>query len=362
MSTAPSDLSAALLRWYDVHRRTMPWREDPTPYHVLLSEIMLQQTRVDTVIPYFERFTTRWPTLTDFARADEDEVMTMWAGLGYYRRAKNLLKCAKEAVARGGLSGDVAALRELPGIGAYTAGAIASIAFGTQTPVVDGNVERVLSRLYRNDADPTKTKGKRVFWGLAEPLVPSERPGDFNQALMELGATVCTPKTPKCETCPWAEPCLARTAGDALSFPKKSPKKQPKAVFGVSGILRLRDGILLGRRSGDGLLSGLWEPPSLEVDEKADFESEVVRAFRETVGLEVRPVARLGEVKHVFTHRRLMRTVFEVEVVGVGEPQSSAVYDALAIVDPKRASEQDIALSKLAVKTLALHDRGPLFG
>ena len=352
------DLPAALLTWYDAHRRTMPWREDPTPYHVLLSELMLQQTRVDTVIPYFERFTARWPTLEDFARAEEDEVMSMWAGLGYYRRARNLLKAARQAVEAGGLTGEVDALRALPGIGPYTAGAIASIAFGTVTPVVDGNVERVLSRLDRDASDPTTTRGKRAFWRRAGELVPEERPGDFNQALMELGATVCTPRSPSCETCPWAAACQARAAGDMLDFPKKKPKKKPVPVTGVAGILRVEDGILVARRPAGGLLGGLYEPPAMLLDGEDDREAAVIRCFRERLALDVRVLRRLGDVKHVFTHRRLTRTVFAVELVGVGEPRAVHGYDDVAVL----TSGSDLALSKLARKTLALAEELPLLG
>ena len=358
MTHDPADLAPRLLDWYDAHRRTMPWREEPTPYHVLLSGLMLQQTRVDTVIPYFERFVARWPTLQDFAAADEDEVMSMWAGLGYYRRARNLLKAAREAVARGGLTGDPASLRELPGIGAYTAGAIASIAFGTQTPVVDGNVERVLSRLHRDGSDPTTTKGKRRFWELAEPLVPADRPGDFNQALMELGATVCSPRTPDCAACPWSHDCEAHAAGVALEFPKKKPKKKPVPVRGVAGILAFDGGILLAKRPAGVLLGGLWDPPSAEVDAESDLEGALVTAFRERLSLDVVVERRLGDVKHVFTHRRLTRTVFRVGLVGVGEPQALQGYDEVRVHRPG----DGLALSKLALKTLALADDLPLLG
>jgi len=355
------DLAERLLTWYDAHRRTMPWREDPTPYHVLLSELMLQQTRVDTVVPYFERFVQRWPTLADFAAAQEEEVMQMWAGLGYYRRARNLLKAARLAVQQGGLTGEVEALRALPGIGPYTAGAIASIAFGTRTPVVDGNVERVLSRMYRDPSDPTTTRGKRAFWQRADPMVPAERPGDFNQALMELGATVCTPRTPDCPACPWSGACQAHRAGDALEFPKKKPKKKPTPVRGVAGILHLDGGVLLARRPPGVLLGGLWEPPSLLIDPDADLRASVVRAFKRGLDLDVRVDRRLGDVKHVFTHRRLTRTVFRVELVGVGEPsvvRAQGDYDDVRVLRPG----QELALSRLARKTLALAQDLPLLG
>lgn len=350
------NLQHNLLAWYDRHRRTLPWREDPTPYHVLLSELMLQQTRVDTVIPYFERFTRRWPTLQDFARATEDEVLTEWAGLGYYSRARNLLKAAQTAVAAGGLTGDPAELRALPGIGPYTAGAIASIAFQTRAPVVDGNVERVLCRLDAIEGDPRSTPIKKALWARAGELVPDDRPGDFNQALMELGATVCSVRSPSCHRCPWQGNCQAHAAGIQEQLPKKAPKKKPVKVRGVSGILRLQGGILVARRPRSGLLGGLWEPPSAIVDTDEGLDAAVVAAFRETVGLHVQVQARLGDVVHVFTHRRLTRTVFEVTPVGAQEPAAIRGYEAVAVLD----DEADLALSKLARKTLALAEAPPL--
>ncbi|MFK7928174.1 MAG: A/G-specific adenine glycosylase [Myxococcota bacterium] len=351
-----TNLPRKLLHWYDAHRRVLPWREDPTPYHVLLSELMLQQTRVDTVIPYFERFTTRWPTIEDFAGATEDEVLSEWAGLGYYSRARNLLKAAQQAVSQGGLTGDPEALRALPGIGPYTAGAVASIAFGTCTPIVDGNVERVLCRLDKIEEDPRKTAAKRALWARAGELVPEERAGDFNQALMELGAMVCTPRSPSCEQCPWHDDCQARAAGCQAELPKKTPKKKPVPVRGVSGILRLDGGILVAQRPRDGLLGGLWEPPSKRITDEVDPAAAIVDTFRDRVGLHVEVKARLGEVVHVFTHRRLTRTVFEVQPIGAQEPRAIEGYDA---VDVLRESST-LALSKLAIKTLALGEAPPL--
>jgi A/G-specific adenine glycosylase len=352
---AGMDLSSALLAWYDRHRRTLPWREDPTPYKVLLSELMLQQTRVDTVIPYFHAFLERWPTLADLAAADEDEVMHAWAGLGYYRRARNLLRAARQAAASGGLSGDPTALRALPGIGPYTAGAIASIAFGTATPVVDGNVERVLARLDGREDDPRTTAGKRAFWARAGELVPEDRPGDFNQALMELGALVCTPRKPACGACPWSEPCVARAEGRQEALPNKPLKKKPRPVWGVSGLLRLEGGWLVARRPPGGLLGGMYEPPSLEIGRDEDPEAAVIRAF-EQLSIQVRVVRRLGRVRHVFTHRRLTRTVFEVAPIGAGEPGALEGYDHVAVLTPGA----ELALSRLARKTLALGQAPPL--
>ncbi|TVQ93109.1 MAG: A/G-specific adenine glycosylase [Deltaproteobacteria bacterium] len=344
------DPTRALLEWYDRHQRTLPWRTDPTPYHVLLSEFMLQQTRVETVIPYFERFIARWPTLSDLAGASSEDVMEAWAGLGYYRRARNLHAAAKMAVAQGGLRADPEAIRALPGVGAYTAGAIASIAFGLPEPAVDGNVDRVISRLSALREDPTKAKGKRLIREKVMELQPAERAGDFNQALMELGATLCSPRSPSCLVCPWSEGCEARALGIAESLPNKPKKKQPVPERGVSGLLWTGQGWLMGRRPPDMRLGGLWEPPSGLILAGESSSDAVIRVMRDHAGVEVEVVRSLGEVLHVFTHRRLTREVFEVRPRGVMEPCASASYDAIETV-PLGDSR---GMSKLARKTLAL--------
>lgn len=346
----PAKIRGPLLAWYRRHAREMPWRSAPTPYHVLLSELMLQQTRVETVIPYFERFTARWPTLESLAAAEDDEVLAAWAGLGYYRRARSLLAAARAAVARGGLPSEAAALRELPGVGPYTAGAISSIAFGRPSPLVDGNVERVLSRLFGLEADPASPAGKRALWSLAGELVDPEAPGDFNQALMELGATVCVPRGAACGRCPLAEPCEARARGVVDSLPRKAPKRAPTPILGVAGLLWRGEQVLLGRRPAGGLLGGLWEPISGEPAPGEPAAEAVVRAFRERAGIEVTVERPLGELVHVFTHRRLRQVVFRVRAQGEREPQARG-YDAVAWGDP---SNTPLALSTLARKTLAL--------
>ena len=348
---APADLTSSILAWYSAHRRTLPWRTDPSPYHVLLSELMLQQTRVETVIPYFERFIARWPTLEDLAQADETDVLQAWSGLGYYRRARNLLRCAREATSQGGLPDSVDALRELPGIGPYTAGAIASIAFGVRAPLVDGNVERVISRVDAR-TEPPKTQGKKAMWSRVQALhdaAPADsHPGDLNQALMELGATVCTPRSPRCEPCPWHAPCQARAQGKVDAIPVKAPKAKPKELTGVAGLL-WTDGWIMGCRP-EGLLGGLWEPIAMECGADASVEQAVVRAFADRAGLDVTVGAHLGSVVHVFTHRRLTVQVFRVE--GAGAPQAKDFYtDVRSVTEP-----EEVPLSALARKILALAD------
>lgn len=348
--TEPSVVVPALLRWYRAEARDLPWRRDPTPYHVLLSELMLQQTRVETVLPYFAAFTARWPTLADLAAADDQEVLSAWAGLGYYARARNLLRCARAAAASG-LPSDPAALRALPGIGPYTAGAIASIAFGVRTPLVDGNVERVLCRLDARESDPRR-EGRDALWARAgelhAALGEADHPGDLNQALMELGATVCTPRQPRCEACPLAGACLGRAAGTAASLPRLPPRKAPVPMTAVAGILRGPQGVLLGRRPPGGLLPDLWEPVGGPVGDGEAAEAALTRAFAERAGLRVRVERPLGEVVHVFTHRRLVCPVYAVASVG---PSGLAPegYAALGWSEEGRRP-----LSALARKILAL--------
>lgn len=319
---------------------------------MLLSELMLQQTRVDTVVPYFERFLAMWPTLEAFARATEDEVLKAWAGLGYYSRARNLLACAQKAAADGGLPQDVPGLEALPGIGPYTAGAVASIAFGVSAPVVDGNVERVLSRLDGRSADPRSTQGRKALWARAQQLhdatEASGRHGDLNQALMELGATVCTPRRPQCSECPVRPHCVVRASGeDPESLPVRAARRKPTLVRGVAGLLRIEGGVVMGRRP-PGLLGGMWEPISLELDKGDALRPSVVRAFSERCGLAVQVAQRRGQVVHTFTHRKLTCTVYDVR--GQGEPRALDYYTEVRVVrDPA-----DVALSTLARRILAL--------
>jgi A/G-specific adenine glycosylase len=342
------ELSERLVSWYRKGNRRLPWRDEPTPWNVLLSELMLQQTRVETVLPYFARFKARWPTLEAFAAADEEEVLKEWAGLGYYSRARNLLKAARAAVEAGGIPGDADGLRSLPGVGPYTAGAVASIAFGRAEPAVDGNVERVLSRVDAREADPKSPSGRASLEARARELLRRQPPGDVNQALMELGATVCTPRSPSCPRCPWADVCEGRAKGIAETLPRKKPKPPPRPAWAVAGLLRREGRLLMGRRP-EGLLGGLWEPVGAVWSGASDPGEAVRQAFRERAGLEVRVRADLGEVVHVFTHRRLSLRVFAVE--GPGEPALGEGYDAIGWVDPARPH---VGLSKLALKALAL--------
>lgn len=313
-----SDLSNSLLDWYDVHARIMPWRVSPAdraagrkpdPYRVWLSEVMLQQTTVATVRDYFERFTTRWPTVRDLAAAQDADVMGEWAGLGYYARARNLLKCARVVVSdhHGDFPGDHAALLKLPGIGPYTAAALSAIAFDQRETVLDGNVERVMARLY--DIHTPLPAAKPELMVRAEGITPALRPGDYAQAVMDLGATICTPKSPACGICPWREPCKARVEGTAAALPRKTPKKPKPTRHGTVFIGQRADGAwLLETRPDKGLLGGMLGWPGSDWVDAAGALPEVpppCAADWALVG---------GDVRHTFTHFHLILQVFSARL------------------------------------------------
>jgi A/G-specific adenine glycosylase len=291
------EMQAALLGWYEAHARTLPWRTPPgddtpsDPYRVWLSEVMLQQTTVAAVIPYYARFTPRWPTVSALAAADEGELMAAWAGLGYYARARNLIACAR-AVARdhgGRFPEDEEGLRALPGIGRYTAAAVAAIAFGRRAVVVDANVERVVARLFAVDA-PLPAARPRLA-ALTDTITPDRRPGDFAQAMMDLGATVCTPRGPRCLICPIAPGCEGRASGAPEDYPVKAAKRVRPRRHGVAYWLE-RDGrVLLVRRPPDGLLGGMRALPGGAWGVEAEDTPPSPATWRS-----------LGAVEHVFTH------------------------------------------------------------
>ncbi len=296
-----ASLRSALLTWYAEHRRDLPWRRADDPYAVWVSEMMLQQTRVATVIPYYERWMARFPTLAELARAELDEVLGVWQGLGYYARARRLHGAARAVLERhdGALPADVDALLALPGVGPYTAGAIASIAFGIEAPLVDVNVARVLARAFAIDTDIARSAAQRRLHGLAAALVRGPAPGDFNQALMELGATVCTPRSPGCLVCPWCDGCQARAEGRQTELPVKAKKAAPRREERHAWALRRADGTLLvAHRHTDGLLGGLWEFPISAPCDLADA------AWRAHAGDEPPASIERGVVEHVFTHMR----------------------------------------------------------
>jgi A/G-specific adenine glycosylase len=306
--------AADLLAWYDRHRRDLPWRakpgERPDPYRVWLSEVMLQQTTVVAVRPYFARFLARFPTLEALAAAPTEAVMQAWAGLGYYSRARNLHACAKALMqAHGGrFPNTEAQLRTLPGVGAYTAAAIAAIAFDEPAAAVDGNVERVMARVFLVEEPLPKAKPALKAW--TEALVPRERPGDFAQAVMDLGATICTPKRPACALCPWMAACRARKARVQETLPRKEPKpERPLRRGSAFVVLRTDDAVLVRTRPPNGLLGGMVEAPTSAWE--ADYD--VARAMLDAP-LDARWKRLPGAVRHSFTHFPLELTVFFAKV------------------------------------------------
>ncbi|MBQ2935618.1 MAG: DNA/RNA nuclease SfsA [Lachnospiraceae bacterium] len=307
------EIEEPLLAWYDKGHRILPWREDPTPYHVWVSEIMLQQTRVEAVKPYYDRFMAMLPDIPSLARAKEEVLLKLWEGLGYYNRVRNLNKAAQLVMEQydGRMPDTYEELLKLPGIGSYTAGAIASIAYGRKAPAVDGNVLRVLSRLQLDDRDIMQQSVKKQVEEELLTAMSDKRPGDCNQALMELGATICLPNgMPKCEKCPWETICLAHREGRELEFPVKSAKK--KRIIEEKTVLLIRDEnkAALQKRPAKGLLAGMYEFPWLE----GKLSKEEVLARVKEAGLSVLHIKPVGESKHIFTHKEWHMTGYAIRV------------------------------------------------
>ncbi len=302
-------LRRRLLAWWDAGHRDLPWRfpqRAADPYRVWLAEVMLQQTRVETVVPYYRRFLARWPTLDALARADDAEVLAAWSGLGYYARCRNLLAAARAALGRhGGIPASLDGLRALPGLGPYTAGAVASIAFAIPAPAVDGNVARVLSRLFLVPGDQRSPKVKARLAALAGALVDPVRPGDLNQALMELGAGACRPRRPLCGRCPVASACAAREEGRVEEFPARVPRRKPVRM--VIAVVRVERGgtLLLRRAPAGGLFPGMWGLPGLVVPEGEDPAGYLRRRAGTDLGLRVSVGKEIASLTRVLTHRRL---------------------------------------------------------
>lgn len=330
--------------WFDAAKRDLPWRRTKDPYAIWLSEVMLQQTRVATVLDYYPRFLERFPTVKALAEADTEEVLGAWSGLGYYRRARALHLGAREVVARygGKLPEEAAELRTVPGIGPYTAGAIASIAFGKKEPLVDGNVARVLARIFGLEVDVRSSRGQRELWKLAGELVPEEMPGRHNEALMELGATICLPGEPRCSQCPLHADCVAAQTGRQKELPVVAKKKAPRVVAMVALLARKEDEVLLGQRGPSGLFAKMWEPPMVEAS------GEPIESLRAHWG-ELRNMRALGEVRHVLTHRELRVRVMAAEMDAV-LPEPKAPYVRLEWVSPDELAGRGI--STLARKVM----------
>lgn len=302
----------ALLEFYDREKRPLPWRATSDPWAIWVSEVMLQQTRVDTVVPYYHRFLTRFPTPAVLAESDESEVLALWAGLGYYRRARLLHRGAKAVVAahKGEVPRTLDGLRALPGVGEYTAGAIGSIAFGLRVPLVDGNVERVLTRVLALGGDPRSAETRKVLWSTAAQLADHQRAGDVNQALMELGATLCAPTSPRCLLCPLRSHCAAFRAGEPERYPEKTAKDAPREERWCALVARAGDSVWLVSPS-DGRFGGMLLPP---MTADTGLAGKELLAALDAVG-SVRNPLETGSIEHVLTHARMKIRVFSATVV-----------------------------------------------
>ncbi len=344
-----AETRTALLRWFDRSRRDLPWRRSSDPYRVWISEIMLQQTRVETVIPYYQRFLAAFPSVAALAAAPLEEVLRAWAGLGYYTRARNLHRAAGEIARAGAFPTTAVAWRTLPGIGRYTAAAIASIASGEAAAALDGNIERVLARFFAIRAPVNASRVKKQLWLLADELLDRSRPGDFNQALMELGATLCVPRQPMCSACPIRAGCRASHDGDAATLPTKTPARKPTALRRFSVAVWLGQRMLMVRRPPHGLFGGMWGLPgdSLSPGE-APIERIAVHLAARFGDRAIRCVP-VGMVRHVLTHRVLSVEVFAARVRRAGRLGDAA--DARWVSETERAA---LPLSALDRKILAV--------
>lgn len=319
-------IRGALLSWYRRNQRDLPWRRTRDPYTIWLSEIMLQQTQVTTVIPYYERFVERFPDVASLAQASEDAVLSMWSGLGYYRRARGLRDGARAVMERHGgrLPADPQALRALPGVGRYTAGAVASMAFDLPEPIVDGNVRRVLSRwLALEGSGLRRASDERPLWELARELVRGPAPGDLNQSLMDLGATICTPKRPGCPDCPVLGHCAAAAGGDPERYPRPRPSRAPRSVrVAVAWIVRGRR-VLLAKRQQGAVLRGAWDLPAFEHPAGTDPRETLKEALAEAYGLETTAGSAVASLKHGIMNRRLTLEVHRCRLLR-GRPSGRA--------------------------------------
>ncbi|MDH5763185.1 MAG: A/G-specific adenine glycosylase [Nitrospinota bacterium] len=311
-TTAKRKIQKTLLDWFDREQRDMPWRGSRDPYPIWVSEIMLQQTQVITVIPYFERWMKSFPTLQKLARSREETVLKHWEGLGYYSRARNLHQAAKRVVKehQGKVPDTYEQLIKLPGIGRYTAGAILSIAFDQREPVLDGNVKRVLSRLFVMQGNGVPSAHESRLWDTSAGLVPAQRPGDFNQAMMELGATVCLPKKPLCLVCPLQKQCEAQLQGKVDQFPAPKTRTPAKKIEVSAAVITRSGKVYIQQRLHGGLMGGLWEFPGGKRKPRETEEACLIREIQEELGISVTISKKLMTIKHSYTQFRVALTVF----------------------------------------------------
>lgn len=333
-------INAPLLTWYDQHARILPWRENPTPYRVWISEIMLQQTRVEAVKPYYERFMNALPDVKALAGVDDEKLLKLWEGLGYYNRARNLKKAAQVVMEeyQGELPASYEELLKLPGIGSYTAGAVASIAYGLPVPAVDGNVLRVISRVLASYEDVLKQSVKKAMENILLQTMPADRAGAYNQALMEIGAMVCVPNgQAKCEECPLHALCKASAQGIEMELPKKTPKKKRTIENKTVLILKSADKVAIRKRAEKGLLAGLYEFPNLE----EHLSEEEILEYVKQQGFSPIRIQRLDDVKHIFTHREWHMSGYAVKIEELEESQElEAKQNNFLFIEPSETEEK----------------------
>ncbi|SHF22672.1 A/G-specific DNA-adenine glycosylase [Microbulbifer donghaiensis] len=355
----PQQFQRAVLGWFDRHgRKDLPWQQDINPYRVWVSEIMLQQTQVTAVIPYFERFMASFPTLGRLARAPLDDVLAHWSGLGYYARARNLHKCAQTVLNEHGgeFPRDVEALAELPGIGRSTGGAIASISMGLRAPILDGNVKRVLARLHAVDGWPGQSAVAKRLWEIAERYTPERRTGDYTQAMMDLGATLCTRSKPRCGECPMADTCVARAQGNPQDYPGKKPKKEKPVRCCTMLLLECEGEIFLQQRPPTGIWGGLWCPPQLDEDDGGEDSLQEWLAVRDLYATQIQA---LPQLRHTFTHFHLDITPVwaQLHKVSVQVAETGGGWYKLRRLNRPRAAQElglPAPIVKLAKQLLAL--------
>ncbi|MBW2107652.1 MAG: A/G-specific adenine glycosylase [Deltaproteobacteria bacterium] len=351
-----TQITQRFVQWYGVHGRDLPWRRTADPYHVWISEVMLQQTQVETVIPYYHRFLSRFPTVQHLATAAEDDVLKAWENLGYYARARHVHRAARDMVERFG--GCVPSrwqdLSSLSGIGAYTAGAILSIAFGVSVPAVDGNARRVLSRLFAIQEPLDQTRTLRRIQELAESLVPHTGAGRFNQALMDVGAVVCTPKCPRCDRCPVGEFCRAKAQGQQDMIPVKGKRKPLPYRQVTAAFVRNKDGrLLIVQRPRQGLLAGLWKFPGGRRLDGESLEVCVQREVRKELGIDLQVQRAVGSIRHAYTHFRITLHAFKCRYTA-GVPGALGCHDWRWV---HRSCLDEFAFSRADRKIIAVFDR-----
>ena len=316
-NSTKTNIQRILLSWYSEKARDLPWRNTSDPYAIWVSEIMLQQTRVETVIPYYQRWLVEFPTIQSLAEAEEDQILKTWEGLGYYSRARNLGAAARIVMEnyQGSLPADKSALEGLPGIGPYTAGAILSIAFDIPAPILDGNIRRVFTRFFNISTPIQTTETEKTLWEIAESLVPEESPGNFNQGLMEVGALVCLPKNPTCKTCPLVADCQAFKLGVQADLPIRKGKPPLPHLQVTAAVIPKEDYVLLAKRPPKGLLGGLWEFPGGTQEEDETLQETLIREIREELNLDVKIGSQLGKYHHAYTHYKVTLHAFKCRLI-----------------------------------------------